>query len=81
MISCVHLCSDACVFFSFLTRGLCPLKGVLASQLRERKTRSEAGGSVRTGAKTREKTRESKQENERLGQREKSGAGVHSVLL
>lgn len=47
MITCVHLgsvtCARGCVFFCFPTQGLCPLKGVPSSQLRERKTRSQAG--------------------------------------
>lgn len=86
MITCVRLCSDVharvcSLFFSFLTQGLCPLKGVPASQLRERKTRLEVGSGVRTGTKTREKTRESRQENYRQGRMQKSGAGVQSVLL
>lgn len=66
----LHPSTHACVciwlrvFFCFLTQGLCPLKGVPVSQLRERKTRSEAGRGVRTGTKTREKTRASVGERE-----------------
>lgn len=50
------------VFWSvFPIQGLCPLKGVPASQLRERKTRSEAGRGVKTGTKTIGKSRGERQ--------------------
>lgn len=68
---CVLMCQDpsarvcVCVSYAFelwcaciccLARGLCPLIGVPASQLRERerKTRSEASRGVRTGTKPKE---------------------------
>lgn len=57
--ACVADVSARMPFFPVLWFwGLCPLEGVPACQLRERKTRSEAGGLVRSGTNTeREKTR------------------------